>query len=148
MPPAQSPTYQLNQIGKALKERRHQCGYSQEDISHTLKIPLNKIIAMEAGDYREAFAPPYPQSFLSQYCRYLQIEIPDLESLLERHPSLLDPPSLLSEGIEPINPDPFLTKKTVRSLGVMQQLMIYLVAFIVITLVVLIISFFEKSSSL
>lgn len=64
-------------IGSLLREARNASGWSLEDVAHRTRIPVKALHYLEANDYSQFPSRTYAKSFLSQYARYLGVDILD-----------------------------------------------------------------------
>lgn len=61
-------------IGEQLRKARESKGLDLKDVSHTTRIPLATLAALEESDYSIFPSPTYARSFLSQYSEYLSVD--------------------------------------------------------------------------
>ncbi|MBT8045138.1 MAG: helix-turn-helix domain-containing protein [Verrucomicrobiae bacterium] len=64
-------------IGEQLRKARENKGLELKDVSHTTRIPLATLSALEESDYSIFPSPTYARSFLSQYSEYLDVDAHD-----------------------------------------------------------------------
>lgn len=64
-------------IGEQLRKAREGKDLELKDVSHSTRIPLATLSALEKNDYSIFPSPAYARSFLSQYSKYLDVDAHD-----------------------------------------------------------------------
>ncbi len=66
-------TYEVQNIGDLLREKRKQLGKDIKDIAETTKIRTEYLVALETGNYDKFAANVYAKGFLKKYAKHLGI---------------------------------------------------------------------------
>ena len=59
--------------GEALQARREELGLTLKEVHTQIRVPLEYIVAIEAGNYAGLPAPTYTHGFIVSYCELLEI---------------------------------------------------------------------------
>src|SRR5579872_7515345 len=68
------------ETGRILKQAREARGLSLADVSARLRLNIQSIRSMESGDLTPLPPGPYRKAFLTEYARFLNIRLEDLQS--------------------------------------------------------------------
>lgn len=71
-------------IGKKLSKVRKEKGLSVEDVAHSTHIHANIIHKIEEDDFSNFASTSYAKSFLKQYGSYLEVDVKDAVTALDR----------------------------------------------------------------
>ncbi len=72
----------MGQLAKLFKDAREQKNVSLEQVSHDTKIKPQFLEAIEAEDFEKFPSVPMARGFVKNYCRYLDLDFAEVESLL------------------------------------------------------------------
>lgn len=81
-------------VGAALAAARAAHGWSQDDISHALKLPLATVVALEHDGFTSIGAPVYVRGFVRSYARLLGLPETGFDEHLRAHFAAAEAPTL------------------------------------------------------
>lgn len=70
--------------GQLLRQAREQQGVSLESLAGTLKVPVEKLAALEAGDWRKLPDAVFARALAQAVCRVLQVDVVQVLALLPK----------------------------------------------------------------
>lgn len=76
-------TYEVQNVGDLLREKRKQQGIDLKEIADHTKIRVEYLVALETGDYAKFASDVYAKGFLKKYAKYLGIN-PDRAAAMYR----------------------------------------------------------------
>jgi len=79
-------TYEVQNIGDLLREKRKQLGQDIKQVSEHTKIRSEYLLALESGNYEKFASDVYAKGFLKKYAKYLGIS-PDRAAAMYRRES-------------------------------------------------------------
>lgn len=81
-------TYEVQNVGDLLREKRRQLGRDIKEVSEHTKIRSEYLLALETGNYEKFASDVYAKGFLKKYAKYLGIS-PDRAAAMYRRESSL-----------------------------------------------------------
>ncbi len=81
-------TYEVQNVGDLLREKRRQLGRDIKEVSEHTKIRSEYLLALETGSYEKFASDVYAKGFLKKYAKYLGIS-PDRAAAMYRRESSL-----------------------------------------------------------
>lgn len=81
-------------VGAALAAARVANGWSQDEISHALKLPLATVVALEHDGFTSIGAPVYVRGFVRSYARLLGLPETGFDAHLRAHFEAAETPTL------------------------------------------------------
>lgn len=93
-------TYEVQNIGDLLREKRKQLGKSISDISEHTKIRAEYLLALESGKYEKFAASVYAKGFLKKYAKYLGISPERAVALYRREKNSQDNAAIKKQQLQ------------------------------------------------